>query len=154
MKTTYGFTLIEMMVTIAILSVLAGIGGYSFLNGLPERRVIAASRDLYAGIREAQSEAINRGEEITITFNTDGDSYTIADENDNQINNHEFPDFINLYEVTGDENFYVFDARGMKNVPSSRVRLQYYKSGPLRMGVRVTSAGGISIIDETDANWE
>lgn len=150
MKSNSGFTLIELMVTIAIMSILVGISVYSFLNGLPDRRVRSASRDLYAGIQEARSEAAKRGENITITFDTSADSYSVTDTNGNQIGSHTFPDHIDLYEVTNDTS-YTFNYRGMGE--DGRVRIKYYRSGPKKMGVRVTRAGGISLIDETDSNW-
>ena len=151
MKSTAGFTLIELMVTIAIIGILATFSSYSYFRGLPDRRVGSASRALYAGIQEARSEAVLRGEDVTITFSTGGDSYDLTDANGNQIGRYEFPGYIDLYEVTGADNSYTYNSRGLGE--SSIVRLQYYKAGPRRMGVRVTNAGGISIIDETDSDW-
>jgi prepilin-type N-terminal cleavage/methylation domain-containing protein len=155
MKNKAGFTLIELMVTIAIFGIIAGISGNSFLRGLPNRRVISASRDLYANINMARSQAVNRSEDVTITFDLANDRLAITDINGNEIGRHDFPDHIDLYEVTGGDNFYTFNSRGMKNVPSSRVRLRYTGAGALARGVRVTTAGGISMIDETDPdNWD
>lgn len=155
MKKKAGFTLIELMVTIAVLAILTGIAGYQFLSGLPERRVLSASRDLYAGLQEARSKAVTRGEKITISFNTGDGSYTISDSDGDQIAEHTFPDFIDLYEITpgGGDDSYTFDTRGMKTGDSGRVRIEYYKSGPVKRGVRVTQAGGISLIEESDENW-
>lgn len=152
MKPTAGFTLIEVMVSIAILSLLAGISVYSFLSGLPERKVRAASRSLYAGIQETRSEAVKRGERITISFDLAADSYRITDADGNRIGSHAFADSIDLYEVTRKDNSFTYNPRGMGE--SATARIQYYKPGPLKRGIRVTSAGGIALIDETDNNWE
>lgn len=158
MKNHSGFTLIEVMVAIAIFSILAGVSTYSYLSGMPERRVTAESRQLFAGIQRSRSEAVGRGENITIDFDTGANSYeiTFTDPDDNVITiaEYDFPAYINMYEVTGDDSFYTFNARGLKIGPTSIVRMQYHREGPLQRGIRVTSAGGISIIDETDNNWE
>ena len=152
MKTNTGFTLIEVMVTIAILGILTGISFYCFLNGLPERRVRAASRNLYAGLQETRSEAVKRGERITITFDPAADSYRITDANGNQIGGHSFAEYIDLYEVTRKDNSFTYNSRGMG--VSATARIQYFKPGSAKMGVRVTSAGAIALIDEKDDNWE
>jgi type IV fimbrial biogenesis protein FimT len=156
MKDKSGFTLMELMVTIAIFSILSGIAAYSYLSGLPERRAMSASRDLYAGVQESRSEAVGRGEGITITFNTGQESYTITDSGGNQIAEHDFPDYINLSAVTGDDNFFTFDSSGrITNLATSEiVKLHYDKSGQRQWGVRVTPAGGITLIDETNENWK
>jgi prepilin-type N-terminal cleavage/methylation domain-containing protein len=153
MKNSKGFTLIELMVTIAIIGIVSAVAGYTFLSGMPERRVLSASRDLYAGIVEARSQAIQINQNVTITFDLANDRFTITDAAGATITTHVFPDYIDLYEVTGTDNFYVFNPRGMKIPPSSRVRIRYTGTGAMARGVRVTAAGGISIIDETDATW-
>lgn len=150
MKTQFGFTLIEVMVSLAILGILAGISAYSFLNGLPERRVRAGSRHLYAGFQEARSEAVKRGEKVTIRFDIAADSFRITDANNKQIGSHTFAGYMDLYEATRDNSF-TYNSRGMGE--SGSVRIRYYKAGAAKRGVRVTSAGGIALIDETDSNW-
>ena len=152
-KDQSGFTLLELMTTIALVAVLSGVGGYSYLNGMPERRVVRATRDLYNGIQNARSEAIERGQNITITFNS-GD-FIITDPGGTELSRHTFPPYIDLYSVTagGAGDQYVFNERGMKTGVNGRVRIQYTRTGPLKRGVRVTSVGGITMIDETDPNW-
>jgi len=151
MKPNAGFTLIEVMVAIAILGLIAGTSVYSFLNGLPERRVRAASRHLYAGIQKARSEAVKRGLRMTITFDIAADSLRITDAEDKTIGSYAFAGYIDLYEATGDNSF-TYNSRGMGE--SGTVRIRYCKSGATKRGVRVTSAGGIALIDETDSNWD
>lgn len=153
MKRNAGFTLIELMVTIAIIAIMSGVGFYSFLSGMPDRRVLKSVRDLYVGIQDARSEAVSRGQNITIEFNSG--NFVITDPDDNEIRRHDFPDYIDLYSVTagGSDDVYTFNARGMKTGVNGIVRIQYTREGPLRRGVRVTSAGGVSMIDENSANW-
>ena len=150
-----GFTLIEMMIVIAIISMLSIATVPSYLGSNPDRRLRAASRELYAGFKEASSQALNRSENITITFNLAAESFSITDSTNTQITNHIFSPFIDIYSVTagGGGISITYNSRGMAQ--SGKVKLQYQQdnNAAIKMGVRVTSAGGISIIDERDSDW-
>jgi type IV fimbrial biogenesis protein FimT len=71
-----GFTAIELMVTVAVLAVLAGIAAPSF-NPIIERwRVRQASEELQSTFYFARSEAIKRGGNVTILRSGDGGGCT------------------------------------------------------------------------------
>ncbi|MGB6097447.1 MAG: GspH/FimT family pseudopilin [Comamonas thiooxydans] len=71
-----GFTAIELMVTVAILAVLAGLAAPSF-NPIIERwRVRQASEELQSTFYFARSEAIKRGGNVTILRSDDGGGCT------------------------------------------------------------------------------
>jgi len=148
-----GFTLIELMVVIAIIGIISGTSAYAYLSGNPGRRVRGAARDLYAGFREASSQAVNLSQNVTITFNTGAESYTITDAAGTVLATNTFPAWIDLYNLSGANaaNAFVYNSRGMINGVSGSLLIQYGPSNnaATKMGVRVTSAGGISVIDET-----
>lgn len=74
-----GFTAIELMVTVAILAVLAGIAAPSF-NPIIERwRVRQVSEELQSTLYFARSEAVKRGGGVTILRNASTDGCTISD---------------------------------------------------------------------------
>ena len=56
-----GFTLIELMVSIAILGILAAIAAPSFTNTIKRYQANAARDELVASIQVAQTEARRRG---------------------------------------------------------------------------------------------
>ncbi len=151
MKKSAGLTLIELMAAIAIFGILAGVAGYYYLGGLPNRRVLSESRELYRAIQNARSEAVNRGEDVTITFDLANDSFTPS----TTSGPIPFPDYIDLYKASGGggDNSYTFTPRGLLDGDTGRVKIKYHRPGPIEMGVLITKAGGISLIDETDDSW-
>ncbi len=65
-----GFTLIELMVTIAVLAILLGIAIPSFQGTLDKRRIIGAAEQIYADLQYARSEAIKRNATVRVSFQT------------------------------------------------------------------------------------
>jgi type IV fimbrial biogenesis protein FimT len=61
-----GFTLVEMMVTIAILAILLGIALPDFRQMLASERVRSANSDMFAALIMARSEAIKRNSSVTL----------------------------------------------------------------------------------------
>lgn len=57
-----GFTLIELMVTIAVLAILVAMAAPSFRSILEAQRMRAAAFDLMADLTLARSEALKRGQ--------------------------------------------------------------------------------------------
>ena len=62
-----GFTMVEVIVVVAIAAILAAIAIPSMKNLLTTQAVRTAAYDLYADLTYARSEAIARGTSVTIT---------------------------------------------------------------------------------------
>ncbi|KRB67837.1 GspH/FimT family pseudopilin [Noviherbaspirillum sp. Root189] len=71
-QTQSGFTLPELLVTVAITGVLLGIAVPSFSEFIKGMAVRSASFDLYSALTLARSEAIKRNREVVLTPATDG----------------------------------------------------------------------------------
>lgn len=65
MKTTNGFSLIELMVAVAIAAILLGIAVPSFNNMLADNRLATQTNDVIGAVLFARSEAIRRNQTIT-----------------------------------------------------------------------------------------
>jgi prepilin-type N-terminal cleavage/methylation domain-containing protein len=63
-----GFTLMELMVVVIIISVFAALAIPSMLQGRHERRAFGAAADISAIVREARTRAIGRGAAQLVTF--------------------------------------------------------------------------------------
>ena len=71
MKRKNGFTILELIVIIAILAVLLLIAIPGFSRWLPNYRLRAATRDLFSNFQHAKLTAIKRHRTCAISFNQD-----------------------------------------------------------------------------------
>lgn len=84
-----GFSLIELMVVLAIAAILLGIGIPNFRTFIQKQRITVAANDFFASINLARSEAIKRGARVDLVpADQDGDWakgwLVFVDSNNNQ----------------------------------------------------------------------
>lgn len=73
-----GFTLIEMMIVIAIIGIAASIGAPNLVLWFDNLSVKSAARDLYSAMQEARMIAVRQNAETAIVFDTTNSSYYIC----------------------------------------------------------------------------
>ncbi len=66
-----GFTLLEVMITIAILAIALGIGVPSFIDFMRNSRLSGTANDLLADLNFARSESIKRHVPVTLCASSD-----------------------------------------------------------------------------------
>lgn len=69
---TAGFTLIEIMVVIAIMGIMLGLGMIAFGDGNLSEKLEQESQRLYSLIKLAQEESIIQAKELALELETDG----------------------------------------------------------------------------------
>ncbi len=75
MRTQYvGFTLIELMVTIAVAAIVLTLGVPSFERLIERNQLTANINELVASLNYARSEAVRRNQRISICHSSDGNS--------------------------------------------------------------------------------
>lgn len=82
--TQHGFTTFELMVTVAIIGILAAIAAPNFTEFMRNQRIRAMATELHVSLMKTRSEAIKRNRDVTIAPMTAGSwesGWTIADPN-------------------------------------------------------------------------
>ena len=73
-----GFTLLELLIVIALIGILATIAGPNFQEMLKRNAVVSQNNELVALINTAKSEAVRRSTEVTISIDRPGENTWIA----------------------------------------------------------------------------
>ena len=76
MKRNRGFTLVELMVALAVLAILLGISIPSYREFVANNRMTAQANDLISAFSLARSEAVKRAANVTVCVSSDGASCT------------------------------------------------------------------------------
>lgn len=71
MRQETGFTLIELMITVAVGAILLGVAVPSFFSIIQNNRATAQANDLLSSINIARSEAVKRGATTTVCVSSD-----------------------------------------------------------------------------------
>lgn len=73
-----GFSLIELMVTIALLTIFVGIGIPNFVGMVNNNRSVALANEFMASLNSARAEAIKRGKKVSVCPSSNGSSCATA----------------------------------------------------------------------------
>lgn len=66
-----GFTIIELMITVALIAIIAAIGIPSFKDLIASNRVVSSINELHAGLRLARVEAVKRNADVVFCTSAD-----------------------------------------------------------------------------------
>lgn len=127
MRFSKGFTLIELMVTIAVVAILATIAFPSFQTTIRNNRVATTNNEIVGMVNLARSEAIRSGQGAVVCGSSTGASCdgswaqgiaAVSDpDGDGDASDGtvlRFTDFKNSMTVTGPAEVVAFDGRGRR----------------------------------------
>ena len=78
-----GFTLIEILIVVALIGVLAGITAPTVAAGIDRYNVISAGQQVASTIRAARFQAVARNLRLELRFDTDAGTYQVFDDTTN-----------------------------------------------------------------------
>jgi len=78
MRKNYGFTLVELMVTIAIIAIVSAIAIPSYISWLPNYRLKSAVLDLEGNIQRTRLQAIKHNQTWAVLFDQANDIYYVC----------------------------------------------------------------------------
>ncbi len=134
-KSPPGFTLLELMIALAILGILATFAIPAFSSILPEYRLKRAVRELYSNMQLAKMTAIKANETYKLVFNSAGASYTFKRPDETIEKTISFLD----YDSNGNIGYGKGKATKSANasgglIPSDFISFQYNKASFNSMG--------------------
>lgn len=143
-----GFTLVELMVTIAVLVVVLGIAAPSLQGVINRNRVTSVANEVVAALNTARMEAVRRNRAAKLCPSVDGASCSGSD----------WGRLIIFIDENGDGNVggteevvrdLAFNARGISITASTNVstnhRLWFGSDGLVRVGTGAGRNGGFSV---------
>ena len=78
-KRVSGFTLVEILVLIAVLGIIGAIAVPNFIGLTPRMRIKSAARNIVSDMQMAKTKALRDGLTWTIQFDTSNNQYSVLD---------------------------------------------------------------------------
>jgi len=165
MKTCSGFTIVEAMVTIAILAIMTSIALPSFTALIDSHRLATSANEALASMMLARSEAFRSGRRVVVCKSSDSSSCSTSaswsdgwivfvDDNANGARDSgeailragEVSGGLTVTGESGAENTVVFSSRGATTIASGSPKIIFGISGRPQRELIISPTGRVSIV--------
>jgi prepilin-type N-terminal cleavage/methylation domain-containing protein len=165
LKTTSGFTIIELLITVSLLAVVMSFAIPSFTFSMANSRVKTAASDFHADMMLARSEAITRRVNVSASDNTDGwlirvftdptDATVFTDIRDINDLSSDIGQICNINNDAAGEacptSGVIFDRNGRPSIPTYEMRFWSSSRNDVAMRcVKLSLSGRPSVLMDTD----
>ena len=146
-----GFTLIELMIVIAILGICAGIAIPNLLSYMPKYRLNGAARYVMSDLMWTRMQAVNQNNRFRVFF-LNNYLYAILDDNNNN-NNFNSGELIQLKNIRQEYSDVTFSANANPifypkgTASGATITLTSSTDSNLKKYVKVASTGRVKIDD-------
>jgi prepilin-type N-terminal cleavage/methylation domain-containing protein len=166
-----GFTLIEMVIVIAILAIIAGFSVPHVYGWVSDRRFTSAVDELYVVFQKARMRAIRENADVVARLDLANDECEVFIDNgaggggaqnrvrdggEARVDLVELPEGVDLYAQTFGQPWCGFDNRGI-TISSGGINgaIRMHNPCDLYMGIELNIAGNVQIIhsDDHGATW-
>ncbi|MDD3951718.1 MAG: GspH/FimT family pseudopilin [Desulfobacterales bacterium] len=159
-KGNSGFTLVELIVVLAVIGIGSTLAMFSIHRMLPDLRLKAAARDLQSDLNQARLRAIRENSYVSVRFDTGGNEYVVfiddgaggITDGDMVLNGSEtalktvaMPKGVTMYAASfsGGVPRTRFDGRGIPNGLGGHVYMR--NTGNNYRGISMTTIGKVTI---------
>jgi type IV fimbrial biogenesis protein FimT len=161
MTKTRGFTLVELLATLAVAAILLSVGVPSMQDLIRNNRLTAATNLFVSSLNIARSEAIKQGRTATVCVSDTQNSCSgnnwqlgwLAWVDSDQDGNLDFPQEVlrvveplaNSIQIASAQNSFQIDSQGSVDNPNTNIDLCDNRTGETGRRLRVMATGGISL---------
>jgi prepilin-type N-terminal cleavage/methylation domain-containing protein len=170
MQNNKGFTLIEMVIVVAIMAIVAGFSVPHVYGWVSDRRFTSAVDELYVVFHKARMRAIREGKDVVLRFNAanaeceafidDGWGGGVAqnrvrDGAEHRVDLVALPAGVAIDGVTFGDTWCGFDNRGISITPNNlNGELHLENTNGRHLGIGLNIAGNVQVIRSDDgATW-